>query len=58
MDAAKIIESLEKNNIKLHLVVQDKKILEVRAKDKSIDVEILDFEGVKNLIKEAKAWRA
>ncbi len=58
MDMAKMLESLEKNSIKVHLIMQDKKVLEVRAKGKSIDVEILDFEGVKSFLKEARSWKA
>ncbi|MDI6654653.1 MAG: hypothetical protein QME59_02050 [Candidatus Hydrothermarchaeota archaeon] len=56
MDLEKILEVFERNNIKFNILVENKKILEIRPKGKNIDIEIFNIEDAKKLIKGLK-WR-
>jgi hypothetical protein len=54
MDLAKVLQILEKNELKVNLVLEGRKIFEIRAKGKEIDLDILNIEDFKNLIKEIR----
>jgi hypothetical protein len=56
MDLEKILEVFERNNIKFNILVENKKILEIRPNGKNIDIEIFNIEDAKKLIKGLK-WR-
>lgn len=51
MDLEKILEAFEKNNVKFDILLENKKILEIRPKGKSIDIEIFNIEDAKKLTK-------
>lgn len=37
--------------MKLNILVKERKVLEVRGREKEIDVEIIDLEGTKDLVR-------
>ena len=47
-----IIETFEKNNVGIQLSVEGKKTLEIKVKDKKIDINIVDPSKIGLLIKE------
>ncbi len=57
MDISKMFEIVEENDIRLNVTVEDKKVFEVKTNDKNIDINILDAERVKSLIKELRKWK-
>ncbi len=57
MDISKMFEIVEENDIRLNVTVEDKKVFEVKTSDKNIDINILDAERVKSLIKELRKWK-
>jgi len=56
MDLEKILEVFEQNDVKFNVLVENKKILEIRPKGKNIDIEIFNIEDAKKLIKGLK-WK-
>jgi hypothetical protein len=58
MDISKMFEIVEENDIRLNVVVEDKKVFEVKTNDKNIEINILDAERVKSLIKELRKWKS
>lgn len=52
MNLEKILEAFEGSNVKFDVLVENKKILEIRPKGKNIDVEIFSIEEAKKLIRE------
>jgi|GEM_PF-3027667 hypothetical protein len=54
MDLIKLLEIAEDRELNINLIVEGNKIFEVRAKDRNIDIEIVDPEAFKNILKELR----
>jgi hypothetical protein len=54
MDIIRLLEVLENSGARINLLIEGKRIFEIRTKDKSIDVEISDLERFKTLVKELR----
>ncbi len=52
MDLEKILEVFEQSNVKFNVLVENRKIFEIRPKGKNIDIQIFSVEDAKKLIKE------
>ncbi len=57
MDLDRIIDFLEKGDIGLTISVEDADVLEVKVKDKNVDLNILDMDRVGKLKEEFKKWK-
>ncbi len=53
----KVLEALEKRNLKLNLSQDDVELVEISMKDKNIDIDIKNRRGFKELLKELKKWK-
>ncbi len=58
MDFDRIIGFLEKGDIGLTLSVEDVDVLEVKVKDKNVDLNILDMDRFGKLKEEFEEWKA
>jgi hypothetical protein len=54
MDLLKFIEIIEKKELEINITLEGKRILDIKAKNKNIDIEIFDSEGFKNLVRELR----
>jgi hypothetical protein len=54
MDMRGLLEKLEGEKIKLDFHLGGRKLIEVTVVDKNIDMQILDSEGLKELIKKVR----
>lgn len=53
----KALEALGERNLKLELSQDGVDLLELRMRDKNIDLEIKDRDEFKKLLKELKKWK-
>ena len=51
MELGDLLKKLGEKDVKLNILIKEKKVLEVRGKEKEIDVEIVDIEGTKDLLR-------
>lgn len=51
MELGDLLKKLGEKDVKLNVLVGEKKVLEVRGREKEIDVEIVDLEGTKDLLR-------
>lgn len=58
MDFDKIMKFLEIGDVGLTISVEDTDILDVRVKEKNVDLNILDMDKLEMLKEELKKWKA
>jgi hypothetical protein len=51
LDLQEILAAFEKGDLRLNLHAGERKILEIRGREKNVDVEVLDPEGLRELIR-------
>jgi hypothetical protein len=51
MELGDLLKKLGEKEVKLNILVKERKVLEVRGREKEIDVEIIDLEGTKDLVR-------
>ncbi|MFQ5975028.1 MAG: hypothetical protein ACE5J5_01755 [Candidatus Hydrothermarchaeales archaeon] len=58
MDFDKIMKFLEIGDVGLTISVEDTDVLDVRVKEKNVDLNILDMDKFEMLKEELKKWKA
>ncbi|MFQ5888209.1 MAG: hypothetical protein ACE5HY_05885 [Candidatus Hydrothermarchaeales archaeon] len=58
MEFDKVMKFLELGDVGLTISVEDTDVLDVRVKEKNVDLNILDMDKLEMLKEEFKKWRA
>jgi hypothetical protein len=57
MDLLNALEFFLDRNLRVSVSMGEKELLEIRTRDRNIDLEIKDAEATKDLLQELRRWR-